>query len=86
MPSITPAKNVTSKLIPAKAQPLKPPFIVSKIIYRALRRYKKGFLNFYGYFHFSTYVKYFIKTRKVDYNRMFAEYYIDYLKHIKQAI
>ena len=63
---------------------IKPPFIVAKLIYKIYDRYKNGFLNFYGYFYFRTYIKYLLFTRKVDYNKMFAIHYIKYLKRVEK--
>lgn len=59
---------------------IKPPFKTIKKIYRIYEIYKKGFLNFYGYLHFSTYLKYLIKTKNYAYNKIFSSYYIDYIK------
>ena len=64
---------------------IKPPFKAMKKVYRVYEIYKKGFLNLYGYLHFRTYLKYFIKTKSYKYNKMFSSYYLDYLrKEIKK--
>lgn len=64
---------------------IKPPFKTVKKVYRIYEIYKKGFLNLYGYLHFRTYLKYFIKTKSYKYNKMFSSYYLDYLrKEIKK--
>ena len=57
-----------------------PPFKFIKKVFRLIDIYKNGFLNFYGYFYFRTYIKYFIQTKKYQYNKMFARHYINYLR------
>lgn len=59
---------------------IKPPFKTIKKIYRIYDIYKNGFLNFYGYLHFRTYLKYFLRTKKYAYNKIFSSYYIDYVE------
>ena len=59
---------------------IEPPFKNFKKIYRIYDIYKNGFLNFYGYLYFRTYIKYFIKTKNYAYNKIFSCYYIDYIK------
>ena len=59
---------------------IKPPFYLIKLSKKVYDRYKHGFLNFYGYLYFRTYLRFLIKTRKVDYNKMFAMFYVEYLK------
>ena len=59
---------------------IEPPFRNFKKIYRIYDIYKNGFLNFYGYLYFRTYIKYFIKTKNYAYNKIFSCYYIGYIK------
>lgn len=59
---------------------IEPPFKTLKKIYRVYEIYKRGFLNFYGYLYFRTYLKYAFRTKNFEYNKIFSSYYIDYLK------
>ena len=52
-------------------KPINPPFKLLKKIYRIYEIYKKGFLNFYGYLYFRTYIKYFLKTKNYKYNKIY---------------
>ena len=62
------------------AKKINRPFKMVKKVYRIYEIYKNGFLNFYGYLYFRTYIKYFLKTKSYHYNKIFAQYYIDYIK------
>lgn len=61
-------------------RPIKAPCKTIKKIYRIYEIYKKGFLNFYGYVYFRTYLKYGLRTKNFEYNKIFSSYYIDYLR------
>lgn len=64
---------------------IKPPFKIIKKMWRVIDLYKNGFLNFYGYFHFRTYLKYIIETREIGYVKLFCTHYIHYIeKKIKK--
>lgn len=56
------------------------PFKTLKKAYRVHEIYKRGFLNLYGYVYFRTYIKYALKSKNFEYNKIFSSYYIDYLK------
>lgn len=56
------------------------PFKTLKKAYRVYEIYKRGFLNLYGYVYFRTYIKYALKSKNFEYNKIFSSYYIDYIK------
>lgn len=66
-------------------KPITKPFKILKKMYRTVDLYLNGFINFYGYFHFRTYLKYIIETKEIGYVKLFCTHYIHYIeKEIKK--